>query len=78
VVGLEVVALRVGAGVGVERGDEGAAVEGGDEAEGLVEGRHQVRDEVLQGADEVELRLPAGRDGLLQSPLSVGAFGSVG
>lgn len=69
-VGLEggVLVLRVGAGVGVDRGDEGAAVEGRDEAEGLVEGGPQVRDEVLQRADEFELRLPAGGDGLLQRP----------
>ena len=66
--GPEAGVLHVDAGVGVQRRDEGAAVEGGDEAEGLVEGGDQVGDEVLQRADEFELRLPAGGDGLLQCP----------
>lgn len=68
VLGLKVGVLHVDAGVGVQRGDEGAAVEGGDEAERLFEGWNQVGDEVLQGADEVELRLTAGGNGLLQCP----------
>jgi hypothetical protein len=69
VVRLEVAAgvLRVG-GVGVRGGGEGAAVEGGDEAEGAVEGGHQVRDEALEGADEGELRVAAEGDGLLHAP----------
>ena len=85
-VGLEIGVVMGVAGVGDRGGDEGATVEGGDEAEGAIEGGDQVRDEALEGDDEAELRLAAEGDGLLQAPallahghpLKMGVEGGVG
>jgi hypothetical protein len=77
VVGLEVGVLGVVGGVRVRSGKEGAVVEGGAEAEGVIEGGGQVRDEGLQGTDEVELRLAAGVDGLLQGTTLLAHGGEV-